>query len=194
MLGLDNPLNAMQILFINILMDGPPSQSLGVDPVDPSIMKRPPRKRTDPIITQRLIARIAFSASTIVLGTIWVYWTELNSDGFADSRDQTMTFTCFVLLDLTSAIQSRGLSVSLLPNPNGNKLLLTTVGMSFFAQLLLVYFPPLQGIFQTTSLGLSDLFLLFFIAAISFSAHEARRRWERNQSRQEKLNWEDRIV
>ncbi|KAF7782760.1 hypothetical protein Agabi119p4_2136 [Agaricus bisporus var. burnettii] len=36
LLGLDNPLNAMQILFVNILMDGPPSQSLGVDPVDPA--------------------------------------------------------------------------------------------------------------------------------------------------------------
>jgi Ca2+-transporting ATPase len=192
-LGLKNPLNAMQILFINILMDGPPSQSLGVDPVDPSIMKRPPRKRTDPIITQRLIARIAFSATTIVLGTIYIYWTELN-DGFADVRDQTMTFTCFVFLDLTSAIQSRGLSVSLLPSPNGNRMLLTTVGMSLFTQLTLIYFPPLQGIFQTTALGFNDLVLLIFIAGISFSAHEARRRWERNQGRQEKLNWEDSIV
>ena len=28
-LGLPNPLNAMQILWINIIMDGPPAQSLG---------------------------------------------------------------------------------------------------------------------------------------------------------------------
>lgn len=191
-LGLKNPLNPMQILFINILMDGPPSQSLGVDPVDPSIMKRPPRKRTDPIITSRLIARILFSASTIVLGTIWIYWGELNGDGFADSRDQTMTFTCFVFLDLTSAIQSRGLTVPLWPN--GNKMLITTVSVSFVTQLALIYLAPLQGIFQTTSLSMSDLLLLFFIAAISFSAHEARRRWERNESREEKMNWEDSIV
>ncbi len=32
--GFSNPLNAMQILWINILMDGPPAQSLGVEPVD----------------------------------------------------------------------------------------------------------------------------------------------------------------
>jgi Ca2+-transporting ATPase len=193
-LGLKNPLNAMQILFINILMDGPPSQSLGVDPVDPSIMKRPPRKRTDPIITRRLIARILFSASTIVLGTIWVYWGELTEDGFADSRDQTMTFTCFVFLDLTSAIQSRGLTVPLWPLKNGNKMLLTTISVSFLTQICLIYLSPLQGIFQTTSLGLGDLSLLLFIAAISFAAHEARRRWEREQSKAEKSNWEDSVV
>jgi P-type Ca2+ transporter type 2C len=79
----------MQILFINILMDGPPSQSLGVDPVDPSVMLRPPRSKKAPIITQRLIARIGFSASIIVFGTLWVYVHELQ-DGFADQRDQTM--------------------------------------------------------------------------------------------------------
>ncbi|KAB5590661.1 hypothetical protein CTheo_5885 [Ceratobasidium theobromae] len=51
MFRMSNPLNAMQILFINILMDGPPSQSLGVDPVDHAVMRRPPRKKDEPIIT-----------------------------------------------------------------------------------------------------------------------------------------------
>ncbi|KAG9312286.1 cation-transporting P-type ATPase [Chiua virens] len=60
----------MQILFINILMDGPPSQSLGVDPVDPVVMQKPPRKKNEPIITRRFLYRVLFSASTIVLGTL----------------------------------------------------------------------------------------------------------------------------
>ena len=40
--GYPNPLNPMQILWINIIMDGPPAQSLGVEPVDPAVMLRPP--------------------------------------------------------------------------------------------------------------------------------------------------------
>src|SRR6478736_6341435 len=36
-LGLPNPLNAMQILWINIICDGPVAQSLGVEPIDSSI-------------------------------------------------------------------------------------------------------------------------------------------------------------
>ena len=43
MLGIPNPLNAMQILWINVIMDGPPAQSLGLEPVDHEVLKRPPR-------------------------------------------------------------------------------------------------------------------------------------------------------
>ncbi len=89
MLGLDNPLNPMQILFINILMDGPPSQSLGVDPVDPAIMRRPPRKKNAPIITRKLLLRVLFSASIIVFGTLFVY-IYAYSDQDMSRREQTM--------------------------------------------------------------------------------------------------------
>lgn len=89
--GLKLPLNPMQILFINILMDGPPSQSLGVDPVDRDVvMKRRPRKKDASIITRRLLARVLFSAALIVFGTLFIYVAELTGDGFADERDQTM--------------------------------------------------------------------------------------------------------
>jgi magnesium-transporting ATPase (P-type) len=106
MFGMSNPLNAMQILFINILMDGecianlgllyihrrmagPPSQSLGVDPVDPAIMRKPPRKKDEPIINQRLLYRVLFSASMIVTGVMLVYVLAL-SDDHMSRREQTM--------------------------------------------------------------------------------------------------------
>lgn len=86
---LSNPLNAMQILFINILMDGPPSQSLGVDPPDPAVMRKPPRSKDASILNQRIYLRVLFSASMIILGTLFVYYHEL-SDGSMSGRDQTM--------------------------------------------------------------------------------------------------------
>ena len=114
MLGLSNPLNAMQILFINILMDGevwfgfqklygteyligPPSQSLGVDPVDAAVMRRPPRKKNAPIITRKLLWRVLFSASIIVIGTLFVYVFALE-DRDMSKREQTMV--CEELLSL----------------------------------------------------------------------------------------------
>ncbi|KAG9079881.1 High affinity Ca2+/Mn2+ P-type ATPase-like protein [Ceratobasidium sp. 370] len=51
MTHLSKPLNPMKILFISILMDGPPSQSLRVDTVDRAVMKRRPRRKGEPIIT-----------------------------------------------------------------------------------------------------------------------------------------------
>ncbi|PWN29113.1 calcium-transporting P [Jaminaea rosea] len=180
--GLKLPLNPMQILFINILMDGPPSQSLGVDPVDRAVvMRRRPRRKDAPVLTRRVLMRVLFSATIIVLGTLYIYVAELTDDGFADERDQTMTFTAFVFLDLTSAVQNRGLTTTL----TGNRMLTLTVSVSLVSQLLLVYFPPLQGVFKTTSLGLGDLTLLVVIAGLGFAAHEGRRRWERQRADEE---------
>ncbi|KAI1790315.1 calcium-transporting ATPase [Ganoderma leucocontextum] len=159
--GLSNPLNAMQILFINILMDGPPSQSLGVDPVDPQVMRRPPRRKDAPIISQRLVYRVLFSASIIVGMT---------------RREQTMTFTCFVFLDLVSAVQNRGLGCGL----TQNRMLVSTVSTSFLVQLALIYVPFLQSIFQTEALGSSDLWTLFALGGVSAGLHEARRGYERS--------------
>ena len=75
---------------------GPPSQSLGVDPVDPAVMRRPPRKKNAPIITQKLLWRVLFSASIIVIGTLFVYMFVLD-DNSMSKREQTMVceFLCF---------------------------------------------------------------------------------------------------
>lgn len=172
--GFSNPLNAMQILFINILMDGPPSQSLGVDPVDPAVMRRPPRKKNEPIITKRLLYRVLFSAATIVCGTSYIYTVALGDD-LVSRREQTMTFTCFVFLDLVSAVQNRGLGCGLIQN----KMLVTTVSVSFLVQLALVYVPFMQAIFQTDALGEKDILTILLIAATSFVLHEGRRHFER---------------
>ncbi|EJF60700.1 calcium ATPase transmembrane domain M-containing protein [Dichomitus squalens LYAD-421 SS1] len=176
--GLSNPLNAMQILFINILMDGPPSQSLGVDPIDPQVMRRPPRRKDAPIISQRLVYRVLFSASIIVIGTLFVYIYALADDQDMTRREQTMTFTCFVFLDLVSAVQNRGLGCGLLQN----RMLVTTVSTSFLVQLALIYVPFLQSIFQTEALSLSDLCTLFILGGFSAGLHEARRRYERSMN------------
>ncbi|KDR75583.1 hypothetical protein GALMADRAFT_248070 [Galerina marginata CBS 339.88] len=174
LLGLTNPLNAMQILFINILMDGPPSQSLGVDPVDPAVMRRPPRSKNAPIITKRLLCRVLFSATIIVLGTLFIYVFALQDEAMS-KREQTMTFTCFVVLDLVSAIQNRGLGCALFQN----RMLITTVSISFLTQLALVYVGFMQKIFQTAALSSRELGIILGLAACSMGLHECRRWYER---------------
>ncbi|KAJ1820395.1 High affinity Ca2+/Mn2+ P-type ATPase-like protein, partial [Coemansia sp. RSA 2599] len=89
MLGLPQPLNAMQVLWINILMDGPPAQSLGVEPVDPEVMKQPPRPKNANIITRRLVTRVLVAAALIVTGTMAIYVSEMQ-DGEVTARDTSM--------------------------------------------------------------------------------------------------------
>ncbi|TRM56861.1 hypothetical protein BD626DRAFT_413004 [Schizophyllum amplum] len=188
LLGLSNPLNAMQILFINILMDGPPSQSLGVDPVDPAVMRKPPRKKDAAIITQRLMYRILFSASLIITGVMLVYLWALEDAGLS-RREQTMTFTAFVFLDLVSAVQNR----SLVSAVGANRMLALSVSVSFTTQLSFIYVPFLQRIFQTEALGLGDLSLILMLAGASFAGHEARRTYERKLNVEEE-GWRAEVV
>ncbi|KAF2742683.1 calcium-transporting P [Sporormia fimetaria CBS 119925] len=184
-LGFQNPLNAMQILWINILMDGPPAQSLGVEPVDPSVMGRPPRPREARVLTKQLLLRVLQSATIIMMGTLTTYYREMTADGEVTARDTTMTFTCFVLFDMFNALTCRSESKSILAGEIGlleNKMFNYAVSGSLIGQLAVIYFPPLQHIFQTEALGLLDLVHLVAVASCVFWADEARkwfRRWRK---------------
>ncbi|TNN02003.1 hypothetical protein fugu_009490 [Takifugu bimaculatus] len=165
LMNFPNPLNAMQILWINIIMDGPPAQSLGVEPVDRDVIRKPPRNVKDSIITRGLILKVLVSAFIIVCGTLFVFWRELQ-DNMITPRDTTMTFTCFVFFDMFNALSSR--SQTRMVHEMGlcsNRTFCYAVLASIMGQLLVIYFPPLQSVFQTESLSLTDL--LFLLALTS---------------------------
>ncbi|NXX07095.1 AT2C2 ATPase, partial [Larus smithsonianus] len=171
-LNLPNPLNAMQILWINIIMDGPPAQSLGVEPVDRDTIKQPPRRITDTILSKSLILKIFMSAVIIISGTLFVFWKENPKSGITP-RTTTMTFTCFVFFDLFNALTCR--SQTKLIFEIGffrNRMFLYSVLGSFLGQLAVIYVPPLQKIFQTENLGVLDLLFLTGLASSVFIVSE----------------------
>ncbi|KAH8905097.1 calcium-transporting P [Coniochaeta sp. PMI_546] len=177
-LGFKSPLNAMQILWINIIMDGPPAQSLGVEAVDKDVMNRPPRKRNDPVLTRTLIKRVLTSAFIIMAGTMMVYTHEMLEDGMVTRRDTTMTFTCFVFFDMFNALTCRSESKSVLRGEVGlfsNTLFNWAVSLSVAGQLLVIYFPWLQEVFQTEALGLGDLVGLVVLCSTVFWVDELRK-------------------
>ena len=204
LLGFANPLNAMQILWISklpahmslmlafkltrrsadILMDGPPAQSLGVEPVDPAVMSRPPRSKGARVLTPALIQRVLQSAAVIMFGTLLTYVHEM-SDGKVTARDTTMTFTSFVLFDMFNALTCRSEGKSMIRGEIGvfsNKMFNYAVGGSLCGQALVIYFPPLQNVFQTEALGFFDLARLILVASSVFWVDEVRKYWKRRQS------------
>ncbi|OBA21180.1 calcium-transporting P [Metschnikowia bicuspidata var. bicuspidata NRRL YB-4993] len=172
--GLPNPLNAMQILWINILMDGPPAQSLGVEPVDHEVMNKPPRKRNDKILTQNVIKRVLQSAAMIILGTLYIFIREMQ-DNQITARDTTMTFTCFVFFDMFNALSCRHYSKSLFELGFTNPMFNFAVLGSLFGQLCAIYVPFFQSIFQTEALTLRDLINLLIITSTVFIGDEVRK-------------------
>lgn len=177
---LPNPLNAMQILWINILMDGPPAQSLGVEPVDHEVMKKPPRKRTDRILTQFVLKRLLMTAAFIIVGTVFVFVAEMAEDNQVTARDTTMTFTCFVFFDMFNALACRHATKSIFEvGFFANKMFNYAVGLSLMGQMCAIYVPFFQKVFKTESLSLGDLLYLLAISSTVFIADEIRKLWAR---------------
>jgi len=174
-----NPLNPMQILWINIIMDGPPAQSLGVEPADEDMAKRPPRNTKVAMLSRDILVNICLSAAIIVCGTLYVF-KEMMEDGKITNRDTTMTFTCFVFFDMFNALSSRSLTKSVFQlGLFTNRSFCLAVLFSLLGQMLVIYAPPLQYIFQTEALSLADLFFLVCLTSSIFIVSEIKKLAER---------------
>uniref|UniRef100_A0A8C0QUU6 Calcium-transporting ATPase n=1 Tax=Canis lupus dingo TaxID=286419 RepID=A0A8C0QUU6_CANLU len=185
--NLPSPLNAMQILWINIIMDGPPAQSLGVEPVDKDTLQQPPRNIRDTILSRSLILKILLSAAVIISGTLFIFWKEIPADKASTPRTTTMTFTCFVFFDLFNALTCRSqtkliFEIGFLRNP----MFLYSVLGSILGQLAVIYVPPLQKVFQTENLGALDLLFLTGLASSVFILSELLKLGEKFFSRAKK--------
>lgn len=168
----------------DILMDGPPAQSLGVEPVDPAVMSRPPRSKSARVLTRALLRRVIQSASIIMLGTLAIYVHEMAGDNEVTARDTTMTFTAFVLFDMFNALTCRSEGKSVVRGEIGllsNRMFNLSVAGSLVGQMAVVYFPPLQRVFQTEALGLLDLVGLTMLASVVFWVDEGRKYWKRRR-------------
>ncbi|KAK7791810.1 hypothetical protein R5R35_005115 [Gryllus longicercus] len=186
LIGIPNPLNAMQILWINIIMDGPPAQSLGVEPVDKDVIKQKPRNVKEPMITKSLIVNVLLSAFIIIIGTLWVFKREM-SDNNITPRDTTMTFTCFVFFDMFNALSCRSQTKSIFTiGLFSNRMFLLAVTLSVVGQMLVIYFPPLQMVFQTEALTFIDILFLVGLTSTVFIISEIKKFLERQMEKRQK--------
>lgn len=188
-LHLPNPLNAMQILWINLIMDGPPAQSLGVEPVDPDVMKEGPRDPAEPLITKRLVVRILVSSTIMVTGTLGIFVSELDVENLDDQgqvvvtrRAHTMSFTTFVLFDMFLALNCRSSTKSIWTiGWTSNRAFGLAISASLGGQFLVIYVPWFQSIFQTEALSFGDIVLLLLITSLVFVVDEVWKWHHRNR-------------
>jgi Ca2+-transporting ATPase len=154
------PFNPIQVLWINIIMDGPPAQSLGVEPPEKNVMNRPPLK--EEIIPRKNLLKIVIAGVVMTVGTLALYSYILSADpspAHENVKAMTMAFTVFVMYQIFNVFNCRSESGF------SNKFLLLAVGASVLLQLGVIYLPFLQGIFRTTALGAFDWVLILLIAS-----------------------------
>jgi len=176
LLGLPLPLNPIQILWINIIMDGPPAQSLGVEPLDPDIISRRPRDQKEAIVNRRMISNIALGAVIMIVGTLAVFFHELSLNS-APERVVTMAFTVFVMFQMFNALNCRSEEKSVFKlGLFSNRYVILAIGASIALQLAVIYLPLLQKMFGTTPLTLGDLALVTLVSSTVFIADEIRKK------------------
>jgi Ca2+-transporting ATPase len=150
-LGLATPLTAIQILWVNIIMDGPPAMTLGVEPPREGIMRMPPRPAGDPILSFRRLWRIALYGLTMAAGTLGMYaWAMETSD---QAKATTLAFTTFVLFQFFNIFNARSEFGSAFNRQFFSNLTLwLALAAVVVLQAVVVHWTPAQAVFDTVDL------------------------------------------
>lgn len=175
-LGLATPFTAIQILWVNIIMDGPPAMTLGVEPARPGIMRDRPRDRDAAILSGQRLWRIGLYGLTMAAGTLSVYAWAMAGDPANTTRAMTLAFTTFVLFQFFNIFNARAEHGSAFNRQffrNGKLWLALTAVVGL--QIVAVHWAPAQMIFDTTDLTLKEWGLAVAVAASTLLLEESRK-------------------
>ena len=121
--GFSAPFTALELLWINIIMDGPPALTLGLEPIRPDLLKHKPTRRNENIISKKMLLRIFVNG--IFISVIFMLQHFKNFLGAAPEEEATVLFTLFVLFQLFNAFNCRELDdTPMFKNLLKNKLML----------------------------------------------------------------------
>ncbi len=163
LMGFVSPFSALQLLWINIIMDGPPALTLGLEPIREDLMKRSPIPRDASIVTRGMLGRIAFNG--IFISIVFMAQHMWNFLGAPAQQIPTVLFTLFVVFQLFNAFNSRELSdTSMFKNIGNNKLMLLVFLITFSLQVIITQFGG--ALFGTVPLGM-DMWLRIVACALS---------------------------
>ena len=169
-LGMPLPLLPLQILWINLVTDGPPALALSVEPAEPDVMRRPPYPPVETVLSRGMgwyVVAVGSFMGLLSLGLGYAYWRA------ASPHWQTMVFTSLTFAQMAHILVIRSERVSLFKlGLRSNTLLLAAVALTIVLQLAVVYLPFLQQVFQTSALPAKDLVLCVLLSSTVAAAVE----------------------
>ncbi len=174
LLGFPTPFTPIQILWVNIIMDGPPAMTLGVEPARDGIMQTPPRAPDAAILTGRRLLKLGLYGLTMAAGTLGAYaWG--NQHGGHDYA-VTLAFTTFVLFQFFNIFNARAEHGSAFNRQffSNGKLWLALTAVALL-QVVVVHWGPAQAVFDTVDLSLNDWGWSMAIASSALFLEEARK-------------------
>jgi Ca2+-transporting ATPase len=177
-LALPVPLLPVQILWINLVTDGLPAIALGLEPAEHDTMRRRPRSPTESIFARGLWQHAIWVGLTMAIVCLAVLvWARAMGWPW-----QTMVFTTLALLQLGHALAVRSERESFFTlGARSNPLLLAAVAGTLAVQLLIVYVPVLQLVFDTEPLSPVQLGVVLAASTVAFIAVEIEK-WLRRRT------------
>jgi Ca2+-transporting ATPase len=176
--GLFLPLLAAQLLWINLVTDGPPALALGIDPKDPDVMSRQPRQRGTGVLTTQDWWRLGGIGLAMMVGTIAVldayypgglftlFATGTAPNAADETYARTMAFTTLMMFQLFNVYNCRSVSRSAFSGFFQNGWLLGAIILSLLAHVAVIYLPFLQVAFHTVPLNGRDWLVATGIASL----------------------------
>ncbi|MCI8413400.1 MAG: calcium-translocating P-type ATPase, PMCA-type [Clostridia bacterium] len=140
--GGEAPFNALELLWVNLIMDGPPALSLGLEAGGAELMNRKPIRRNSGIVTRTMLLRII--ANGLFVAGMLIAQAYLNFLRVPGGMEKSVMFTAFVLFQLFNAVNARELGTrSVFSGIKRNKIMWIVMAITFGLQILITQFGSL---------------------------------------------------
>ncbi|MFN8529336.1 MAG: cation transporting ATPase C-terminal domain-containing protein [Anaerolineae bacterium] len=170
--GMTIPLTTLQILWMNLITDGIPALALGVERAEKGGMNRPPYAPNESLFGRGLGRHIVIVG--VLLGGVGLalgYWAWSNNIQAANGAPawNTMVFMFLTIAQMGHALGLRSHRESVFSLPFfGNKLLIGAIVTTVVLQLVAIYTPFFNSIFNTQPLTIEQLALCFALSTVVF--------------------------
>jgi len=173
-LGLGYPLNAMQLLWINLVSDIFPGLALALEPPEPDVMEKPPRDPMEPIVQKEDFKRIAFEATLMAASSLAAYEYGIMRYGLG-SHAGTLAFQSLTGSQILHALSCRSEKRGLLEEGerSPNKYLTAAVVGSLALQVIAQFVPGLRSLLGITPITAVDGLVVAATGLLPLLASEA---------------------
>ena len=166
LIGVTSPLAAIQMLWINMVMDTLAGIAYAYEPPIKEYMKEPPKKRDEKIMNSYMINEILVTGTYLSLLCMFFlksnFIKSLYRIGNQDKYLMTAFFGLFIFMSVFNAFNARSYRLNVLANVTKNKVFLSIILFIVIVQLSLIYFGG--SIFRTTGLTFFELNITILLA------------------------------
>ena len=171
LLGMGLPLNAIQLLWLNLVTDIFPGLALGMEAPEPNVLEVPPRLPETAIIEPADFKRLGFEAGIISLFTLLAYGYGIANYGIGD-RASTIAFMSLVAAQLLHAFSCRSSQPLWQIKLQPNKYLTLALGVSLGLQFICLIIPSLGSLLKITAVNGIELTVIAIAALIPLMINE----------------------